>query len=302
MFKTFPEFSKLTLADRDEYEGYVKSFPPYAHLTFACLMTWWNLWGTVAVSRLNNNLVVTYWLPGGEAESGLSLIGINKIDESICTILDHLKERGEPARLVHVPEFVISSVRYPDLFHFSEQRASNEYIMSAAKYYPLENMSIYRRQKARRQLSGMHGRYELKSLDLHNLKDRILLTEAADRWWSKNLNDFGRHEKEAMLTTIASFKELGLQNVCIFLDGQLFGFLLYIMSSDGRYVIALHVKATHKDGLGFELLLYLFAQWFSDRGVTYANLSTDCGQLRLRMFMLTLGPVNFLRKYIIEPA
>ena len=49
-------------------------------------------------------------------------------------------------------------------------------------------------------------------------------------------------------------------------------------------------------------MAYAFAQYFADKGVAYANINSDYGLMRLRMFMLTLGPVNFFRKYIVEPA
>jgi len=54
--------------------------------------------------------------------------------------------------------------------------------------------------------------------------------------------------------------------------------------------------------LGFELIAYTFAKWFAEQNVSYVNVSADYGMLRLRMFMLTLAPVNFFRKYIVEPA
>jgi hypothetical protein len=54
--------------------------------------------------------------------------------------------------------------------------------------------------------------------------------------------------------------------------------------------------------LGFELIGHLFAKYLADRGVDDVNINTDLGDLRLRMFMLTLGPTNFFRKYSVEPV
>lgn len=136
MFKTFPEFSKLTLADRHDYEALVKDYPPIDDISFTSLMTWWSSLENTSVSRLNGNLVISYCLPGEDKFTGLSLVGTNDVDESICAIFDYLREKGEPLRLVNVPEFVISNAAYPAMFNFKEQRALHEYILPLSGFYP----------------------------------------------------------------------------------------------------------------------------------------------------------------------
>lgn len=103
MFKTFPEFSKLTLADREEYEGFVKDFPPIYDISFPGMMTRWNTFGEILVATLNGNLVIPYWLPGDEKRSGLSLVGTKDVDEPLCSLFDYLRSKNEPVRLVNVP-------------------------------------------------------------------------------------------------------------------------------------------------------------------------------------------------------
>lgn len=113
-FRQFPDFTKLTLADKSRYEAEIADFPPFSDISFATLMIWWNTLDSCAVAKLNDNLVISYWLPGDEAKSGLSLIGRNKVDESMCTILDYLEAEGKAQKLVHVPEFVLSAIKYPE--------------------------------------------------------------------------------------------------------------------------------------------------------------------------------------------
>ena len=155
MFKTFPEFSKLRLEDKDEYEAFIKNFPPIYDTSFAGLMTWWNGLDNMSVSFLNDNLVIPYWLPGDEKHAGLSLVGTNSVDESICTIFDHLREKGEPVRLVNVPEFVVSQVKCPSMFNFKEDRRYHEYVLPFSNYYPLKSMPAHRSRKVERQLARL---------------------------------------------------------------------------------------------------------------------------------------------------
>jgi hypothetical protein len=303
MFKTFPEFSKLTLNDRAEYESHIKDFPPIGDTVFAGLMTWWNPFGDISVSLLNDNLVVPYWIPGDDKNSGLSLLGTNKVDESFCILFDYLKDKGETPRLVNVPEFVISSVRYPEMFTFKGQRSRDEYVLDSSKFYPIKNMAGHRRRKVERIVQDVgEENIVVKSLDLQSAQNRDLLLNAAREWQGRNINNYGKMDEEAVTTSVMNSDALNTENACLFVNGQLHGFCLYVRPPDKRYVIIHYIKATNKNTLGFELMAYAFTKWFVDKGVLYGNVSSDYGLMRLRMFMLTLGPVNFFRKYIVEPA
>lgn len=303
MFKTFPEFSKLTLQDRDEYEALIKDYPPVHDVAFASLMSWWNTFGGMSVSLLYDNLIIPYWLPGDDKHSGLSIVGNNHIDESLCVLFDYLREKGEPVRLINVPEFVVSNVRYPAMFNFREDRAHHEYILPVSGFYPIKNMQSYRRRKAERQLSKAGDVSMItESLDLSRRDNREFLWEATLKWQAKGINNYGKLEQDAIKICLNDAEELGVDNVCLFVNGELYGFCLYYLGHDKRYVAVKHIKATHVSTLGFELIAYMFAKWFSEQGIVYTNVCADFGLMRLRMFMLTLGPHNFFRKYIVEPA
>lgn len=302
-FKNFPEFSRLTLADKEAYESLIKSCPPVDDFTFSSLMTWWNSLDNVSVSILNNNLVISYWIAGDERGSGLSLVGTNKVDESMCAIFDYLRERGMAPRLVNVSEFVISNVQYPELFQFTEMRDKNEYIVPITRFYPLQNTPIYWRHRVRRLLRKIgEENIVVRSLDLSSAENRYMLYAAIDKWHTRGMNNFGVVERDAMIERITHADALDTKNLCLFVNDKLYGFCLYHTPHDKRYVTIKHIKATHETTLSFELMAYAFAKAMSGRGVKYVNLNTDEGLLRLRMFMLALGPVNFFRKYIVEPA
>src|SRR5438552_6672566 len=99
MFKTFPAFSRLTLADKDEYEKLINDYPAISDLAFPTLMLWWNHLDCLGISMLNGNIVISYWSPTEQNDTGLCLIGTSQVDESICAIFDHLREKEEPVLL-----------------------------------------------------------------------------------------------------------------------------------------------------------------------------------------------------------
>jgi hypothetical protein len=167
----------------------------------------------------------------------------------------------------------------------------------------LKNIKGIRRAKIDRSLKKYgEDNVIVRSIDLHDAENRHALLSLARRWWGKNFNDFGRVEREAMTFCVENAELLNVENACLFVGGKLRGFCLYQLSHDKRYAIISHVKATHSSFLGYDLMTYEFAKWFASQGVDHVNLNTDEGRLALRMFMLTLGPTNFFRKYTIVPA
>jgi hypothetical protein len=303
MFKTFPEFSKLTLDDKEEYESYIKDFPPASSFSFADLMTWWNTLGHGSVACLNGNLIISYWLPGEEEGTGLSIVGTHDIDQSLCTVFDHLLSNGEKPQLINVPEFVIHSIRYPEMFSVSPHRRYDEYVLKVTDFYPLENMSSIWRIKVKRKLASLkQHNIKVDILDLSREENMYLLTHVLKNWRQQNVNNFGKFEENAVDLSLRGAIILGIEAVCLWVDEILYGFCLITRDKTGKRATLHCVKATHMKAMGYEGLLHLFAKWFYEQGVEVVNMGSDNGLLRVRMLLLTLGPVEFNRKYYVEPV
>jgi hypothetical protein len=101
-FKAFPEFTRLTLEHREPYINFIKQFPPLSDISFAKIIDWWEYFGEIGLSELNGSLVVSYENYTDERALGLSIIGKQNIDASICQLFDYLREGGYPVRLVNV--------------------------------------------------------------------------------------------------------------------------------------------------------------------------------------------------------
>ncbi|HEU5187250.1 MAG TPA: phosphatidylglycerol lysyltransferase domain-containing protein [Candidatus Saccharimonadales bacterium] len=301
MFKTFPEFSKLTLADREEYESFIKDYPPVADISFGSLMTWWNELHPVKVAQLNGNLVIQYWSHEDERNSGLSLVGINKVDESICEIFDYLRSHDFPVRLANVPNFVIDHVAYPGMFNFREQRDHQEYVLDLNKFYPIDKLIWFRRKKVERQLKQFAD-VRTRQLDFSNEDNLKLVLDMVDESWNMNMTNFGKLEQRALRASVLYSSSLGFKNVCLFVNGSLQGVCIYQSPPDKDFVILHHFKAGSTNLADYELMAHKFAEWFISQGARLINVNTDAGLVRLRMFMLALGPVDFFRKHVVEPA
>lgn len=303
VFKTFPEFSKLTLADRARYEPLIRDLPPMSGHSFSNLMTWWNTLDSCAVAMLHGNLVLSYWMPGDSKNSGLSVVGTYKLDETICAIFDHLRAKGEPARLVHINEHIIANLKFPELFHCKPEHASDEYILAVSKYYPLNNMNRIKRFRAKKFMS--HYPEEavcIKSLDLTHVNNRRLLFRSAKEWHTGLLGNFLQNMDDAMKVTINAHEKLDTQNVCLYVDGELQAYLLYHATPDRRYVTLSSAVFNSELSYMFDYAVYAFAGWFADQGIRYVNIDCDLGVPAYRMLKLALGPDHYFRYYTIKPA
>ena len=304
VFKTFPEFTKLTLADRSAYEQMVGDYPPISDISFPTLMLTWNVLESCAVARLGDNLVLSYWFPGMEEYSGLSLIGEHEVDESICALFDHLKEKGETPRLVHVPEFVFRHIKHPDLFVCKAERNFDEYIYRTSNFIPSKEMDVHRRDRIKRFVANVgEGSLLVKSLDLSDEDNHQLLLQCGEAWQTTGrVDDRVKIELDMFHKALDSHDTLKIRNLCLFVGGELRSFCLYYLSKDNRYatVTTFRIDGTITHGLDYAA--FVFVQKMADQGASYLNLEYDLGSKFMRTFKLSLGPHEFFRKYTIEPA
>lgn len=301
-FATFPEFTTLTLKDREEYEELIKDFPPVADISFSGLMGWWGVEHPPKISLLNGNIVILYFLRTSPNSSGYSLIGVQNVDESLCVLLDYIREHGERTRLVHVPEFVILSMEYPELFSFRPERNYDEYIISLSSFYPLEQSTRFQRNRVLSFMEKVQDqRVQVEYLDLGLDENRKLLLECFNDWPPKGINKLTPKEEESFRYALEHGATIGLRGVGLKISGQIEAFILFQAPVDKSYITLEYMKVSYARLNTLHFAAYMFAEWFACQDVKYINLCMDYGKPILRVTKLALQPVNFFRKYTIEP-
>lgn len=302
-FKLFPEFTKLTFENREEYKKFIAKYPPVSDTDFSTLKLWWDDLDNAQASILNGNLVVAYWHHGDEELSGLSLVGTNKIDQSICTIFDFLREQGRRVRLINVPEFVIQNIDYPEMFNFDASLRDDEYILDVGRFADIKKMSVYQRAKIKRFIKELSAsNVTAVEVDLSKPENRLKLIESASRWPKKGFNAIGSVETEIMTYAITEFKELGIRNVCLMIDGELQAYVLYNVMHDNCHVIAHHARINYDINGLFEYLTHAFCRELQKDNIKFINIHSDIGLLRLRALKIALRPAGYIHKFVIEPG
>ncbi len=300
---TFPQFKPLTLDDKDLYTELVKDFPPVSDLSFSTLMIWWNFQNSAAISQLDDNILINYELPGDESNSGLSLVGTHEIDASLRAVFAQQRADNQPQRVVHVPQFVVDRIENPCDFSIINERDYDEYIVPVSQLYPLDNLNHNMRRKVKKFLvTTEDAKVEVKSLDLTDVVNQELLLNASYAWWrAAGHNDKDGNERVAMKIAVENAEMLEMHNVCLFINNELHGFLMYQISHDKQYAIMNHLKVSYQYPRIFDFLTYKGAGEFAKRGIPFANFEMDLGIEGLRTHKLELKPTSFFKKYTITP-
>lgn len=301
-FATFPEFTTLTFDDKESYEALIEKYPPVADISFSGLMGWWGAERPPKISLLNGNIVILYFSRVNPNIPEYSFIGTNDIDESLCLLLDYIAECGDPVRLVHVPEFVALNMQYPELFRFRPERNYDEYVISLSSFYPLEGSTKF---QISRVISFMEKipqhRVQVEYLDLASPANVQLLTNSFGSWPAKGINKLTPKEEESFLYALRHGAKIGLRGVGLKINGELEAFILFQAPTDKRYITLEYMKVSYRRVNTLHFAAYMFAEWFAHQDVEYINLCMDYGRPILRVTKLALQPVNFFRKYTIEP-
>jgi hypothetical protein len=305
MLPTFPQFVELTIDDKEKYNALVAEYPPFSDLAFTTLHIWWNLSSELAISSLNDNLIINYSLPFDRSSSGYSLIGKNILDDSIQTIFDYLRTYGKPTRLVHVPEFVIEKISHKENLNIEEEVDYHEYIMASQQLANLEGSTHSRiRRKVNRFLREVEGKkLEIKSLDLSSPEVKDLWRDSISHWQKKypNANDPQDSEGQALEATLKHSSQLSTLNLCLFVDGELFGVILYHLSVDRKHFIINHFRVNYDIPFIFDYMTNQIAERAIKEAVPFINMEMDLGIEGLRQHKMGLRPVHFFKKFTITP-
>lgn len=305
MLPDFPGFMPLTLEHKDMYNQLVADYPPFSDISFTNLHIWWNLDGKLAASQLNDNLVLNYSLPFDPEHSGYGLIGIHKIDESINTILDHLKQSGSQVRVVNVPEFTIEKINDKSNYKITEEPDFHEYVMSAAQLAALEGSEHGR---TRRKVQRFSRETEDHDVQVHPLRMsspevRSNIMKVVKAWHQlyPSQNDPERLEEQALENTLAHAPHLETKSLGIFIDNKLHGLTLFHITPDKQHYIVNHMKVDYQYPYIFDFLTSKLAEYAVKNGVEFLNMEMDLGQEGLRQHKLGLRPVKFYKKFTVEP-
>lgn len=299
MIPIFPKFKKISRNDREEIIAHTKNYLPYSDYNFNSLWAW-DTTGELRFSDLNGNLVVRMpdYLTG---EPVLSFIGVEKLNETVSTLLDYSEKRGSEAELMLVPEVAANKLTSKKL-SVNEDRTHFDYVFSTKKLAELKGRSFKAKRHLANKFINEHPGAVFKTSPVSDPESYRQILEVLKAWEGKRgKKDDVKLENKAIRRTLKLSKldknELLLSGV--YLDSTLLAFSIDEILSNG-YAISHFYKIKSEFKGASEYLNQKTAEFLNNNGVELWNWEQDLGLDGLRRSKMSYRPVQFLKKYRIK--
>ncbi len=302
MIPNFPDFKIIELSDRESIFAITKKFEPYSDFDFGNII-FWDYTEKMLISKLNENLVIKFndYLTG---EYFYTFIGVNEVEATTETLLQHAKHVGIQPILKLIPEIVVNKM-LNDKFSKIEDVDNLDYIVSVDKLLTYDGHELAAKRRAVSIFSRRTPNSQFKVIDLHNeliLKDieRLFIlwhTQKVER--GESTADSG-HEYTALKRCLTYARDLNILGTGLYVADKLVAFWLIGMHENG-YCISHFEKADTNNYQGiFPFFKQKVAAELLSRNIKFINLEQDLGIPGLRQSKSAYLPVKFLKKYIIQ--
>lgn len=298
MIPTFPNFKKLELADKEEFEKHTKKYAPYSDYNFVSIYSY-DTEDLIKVSQHLGNLVVMFtdYITN---KPFLSFIGNTNIVQTIDNLLAYSQNNNLPAELALIPEVAVMTDEDLSQFTISEDADNYDYVLSVDKIKTLSGNKYRGKRNFVNRFIYKYGIQEIKMLDLGST---AIHKEIEDLFflWEKEKGKT-RNETQTELTAIrrllSASSSFNLIPIGIYLDNKLSAFSIDEAVQENYAVIHFEKADTNYTGI-FQYLKQSTAQHVATLGCKYINYEQDLAIPGLKQAKQSWGPVSYLKKYRI---
>jgi len=299
MIAKFPKFSTLDLDSLKEIREFTALLPSYTEFNVTNMFVW-DVMQPVMVSMLNDNLVAKF-IDVNTKEYYYSLIGINKINESIHDLFELSLADGHIPELKTVPQLVLEHLKSDENIEVEEDDANHDYILSVAE---LANFSSEKFGKKRNMVKHFHATYpnnKIEELDLSLPENVDLIRQVLQKWETKL--GLGTQEIIVEFTAIEKAmqysKDLNIRCFATFVDDVIEAFTIF-EHIDEKNVVLHFEKANRKLSGVYENQKHHLAKHLAEKGIETINYGQDLGYEGLRRAKMSYHPIQFHRKYTVK--
>lgn len=297
MIPIFPTFKKLNILDKQEIEKYTTKFPPYSDYNFTSLWSY-NTKNKINISLLNHNLIVEFQDYTTDSQF-YSIIGNNKIIESINKIFEYLKINKKPLFLKLVPEIVVNNnLEISKDFYVKEDLDNHDYIISSENVSKLQGLKFRNKKGLTNKFKKSYSNHKIVQLDLKEKKHHKDIIAVFEKWKESKEKSTDKLDKGALIKLLESASYFELVVFGLY-DKKMIGFSIF-ENINNEYAIG-HFMKGNKEYKGiFEVLYQHNAKHFHSQGIKFLNIEQDMGEKGLRFSKGLWRPTHYLKKYIIE--
>lgn len=301
MLPQFPHFKKLELGHRKDVEKIISQFPPYSDYNFTSIWSY-NVEGDMEVATLHDNLILSFrdYITNDPFHS---FIGVNKIAETVHSLLSHVKTYKEKPYIKLIPEIVVvSDTTLHSQFNIVEDVDNHDYIVSLDALASTTGKINSDKRREINKLHRLHKDITFKELDLADEDIYARLNHTFHIWTQKKnykRNDV-EHEFTAIQRLLKDIPHAQLVCIGVFKSDALIAFSISEVIGN-QYAIGHFMKADFSHDGVYEYIRTVTAAKLQLMGCKYLNCEQDLGKPGLRQSKLGMKPTHFLKKYIISP-
>jgi hypothetical protein len=299
MIAKFPNFSKLDLDSLAEIREFTALMPSYTEFNFTNMFVW-DVMQPIMLSQLNDNLIVKF-IDVHTTESYYSLIGTNKIKETIHALFELSLSEGNVPVLQTVPQLVIEHLEEDKDIEVTEDDLNHDYILSVPELSEFESQKFSRKRTMVKQFQTEHPSHRVIELDLSDPNSVALIREVLQKWETK----LGLDAQEIIIEFTAiekamqHSKQLDIKCFATFVDNVIEAFTLF-EHVDKKNVIMHFEKANRKISGIYEHQKHHLAKHLASQGIETINYGQDLGYEGLRRAKMSYHPIRFHKKYTIK--
>lgn len=295
MIPHFPTFKKLEISDKEDVDSHTGSFPPYSDFEFSSLWSW-DVKEEMAISLLNNNLVVRF-TDYTTGHPFLSFLGTERVDETVEELLAYSARELDRQDLQLIPE-VTADLISRDIYHTEESRDHFDYICDVTQHieYPGKKRKAHR--TLLRQFHEAYPEFERISLDLTSERVRKEVSDIYKRW-DRDRGFITMSEGFAYERFLDSIENLSYTAVGLRVAGIVVAFHIASLPP-GTCADALFSKADVAYRGAYPTLDFAVAHDLLERGYTHMNIQQDLGIEGLRRAKESMCPAYYLKKYSVR--
>lgn len=301
MIPQFPNFKLLEITDKDEYEQFVKQFPPSSDFNFVGVWSSNNR-NDDEISFLNGNLVGKF-CDYITLEPFYTFIGDNKVEETIETLFRFLKEKNLKPELRRIPESNLHKdwENLNNKFLIEESRDDFDYIISLNNLVELKGDDYKNFRNGLSKFEREVPTFVLKLLDLNDLTVKNEIVELCFIWGTEKNKTTDEIEDEVyrIEMLMEGAKYLDLSCLGVYVEGRLKAFYLAEKIQD-KYAMGHYRKADPSIPGIFQFIDHENAKHLLRLGCELINYEQDLGFPNLRASKEALKPVSYLKKYTIK--
>ena len=304
-FPKFPQFQKITVADKDTYLEYYSALSePYSYFSIADLLIWVDFYGDLEVSDLNNNVVIKFTNVLEAATKCYSLIGTSRLRNTLEALSEYLHTQTDKPQLSFVPEQMINlihKVNFPGLT-IEVNRDDSDYVYKIDDFVLMDGKPYRNIRERVRNFNRDNDDIRMRKFNLRRSEDRQIIQEHVAKWSETNQshNDPDKFEVSIIDRHLNIAKHLSVHAYGLYVKDTLASVVIFNEPPQKDWIIVNHVKCDYSYAGVFGAATYEVAVIAKAKGYKWINFQQDLGLEGLRRIKLFMRPEKFLRCYTIS--